>query len=159
MRISKANLPTISRFHHIPGSGTNGQRFLKRFLISVGFAYDFAFCQNNGLSRLIPWKKTQKTINHPKFFGGKCQNIIQNYGSLIGPKMSKFWNSRKLRYEKIMSFWNDSVFSCIFGIIWWWKGGVRGRKKWNFGSSRNRPKSSGIDQESIISHFGIIKTP
>ena len=28
-----------------------------------------------------------------------------------------------------------------------------------FGSSRNHPKSIGIDQESIISHFGIIKTP
>ena len=153
MRISKANLPTISRFHHIPGSGTNGQRFLKRFLISVGFAYDFAFCQNNGLSRLIPWKKTQKTINHPKFFGGKCQNIIQNYGSLIGPKMSKFWNSRKLRYEKVICFWDDSLFFLYFSKYfhkkygeWGPTTGPRNPKIWKFQNpSKKYWSRSGID--------------
>ena len=32
-------------------------------------------------------------------------------------------------------------------------------KSENFGSSTNRLKSSGIDQESIINYFGIIKAP
>ena len=35
----------------------------------------------------------------------------------------------------------------------------RSQKCRNFGSSKVHPKSSGIDQESIISHLGIIKTP
>ena len=47
-------------------------------------------------------------------FGGKCQNMIQNYGGLIGPKMSKIRNSRKLRYEKIMNFSNTSLFFLVF---------------------------------------------
>ena len=36
---------------------------------------------------------------------------------------------------------------------------LRVQKIENFGSSKIHPKSIGIDQESIISHFGIIKTP
>ena len=36
---------------------------------------------------------------------------------------------------------------------------VRVQKIENFESSQNHPKSIGIGQESIFSHFGIIKTP
>ena len=39
------------------------------------------------------------------------------------------------------------------------EGPLRVQKIENFGSSQNRQKSIGIDQESIFSHFGIIKTP
>ena len=100
MRIPKANLPNMSRFHHIPGSGTNGPHLLKIFLISLGFAYDFALCQNNGFVRIIQRKLLPKTLGIEKFFGG----YSRKYGGFVGPKMSKFWISRKLRYEKIMSF-------------------------------------------------------
>ena len=52
-----------------------------------------------------------------------------------------------------------SYFSSIFIRNTGSEGPLRVQKIENFGSSQNHPKSIGIDQESIISHFGIIKTP
>ena len=81
MRISKANLPEISRFRHIPGSGTNGPHFLKIFLISLGFAYDFAFCQNNGFVRIIQSKLLPKTLGIEQFFGRELRKYYsRKYG-------------------------------------------------------------------------------
>ena len=59
----------ISRFHHIPGSWTNGPHFLKIFLISLAFAYDFSFCQNYGSFKIIPPKNIEKPISHKIFSG------------------------------------------------------------------------------------------
>ena len=81
MRISKANLPKITRLHHIPGSGTNRPHFLKIFLISFGFAYDFAFCQNNGFVRIIQRKLLPKTLGIEKFFGGE---LLKYYSRKCG---------------------------------------------------------------------------
>ena len=77
-----------------------------------------------------------------------------------GSKNSKFWNSRKLRCEKIMSFWDDSLCFLYFWSIFirntGRQGPLRVQKNENFGSSQKHPKSIGIDQESIFSHFGTI---
>ena len=86
MRISKANLPNISRFHHIPGSGTNGPYFLKIFLISLGFAYDFAFCQNNGLSRIIV-----SASRSPPGLDSKGSTFGAHFR--LAPKRVDFWRS------------------------------------------------------------------
>ena len=74
--------------------------------------------------------------------------------------MSKFWNSRKLSYEKIICLGDESLFFLYFLKYVHKKYGELGPvKSENFGSSRNHPKSIRIHQESLISHFGIIKTP
>ena len=57
---------------------------------------------------------------------------------------------------KTICFKDVPIFACIFGD----KYGVRGsRFSHIFGQSKNIPKSIVIDQESLISHLGIIKTP
>ena len=50
----------MSRLHNIPGSWTNRPYFLKMFLISLGFAFDFSLCQNYPSYKIIPSKKTIK---------------------------------------------------------------------------------------------------
>ena len=164
MRISRANLPKISRFHNIPGSSTNPPHFLKIFLISLGFAYDFAFCQNNGLSRIIPWKNTQNPINRQDFLRRIPQIWYKKYGGLIGPKNVEILEFQKVEISKIQMFQGcSSIFSCIFWSKFMrntgFKGPLRVQKIENFGSSQNHPKSIGIWPGTLISHFGIIKTP
>ena len=126
MRISKANLPKISRFHHIPGSGTNGPHFLTRFLISLRFAYDFAFCQNNGFVKIITRKNTQNPLRWCDFVGAIPQIWYKTYGGLIGRKMSKNWNSRKLRYPKSRFFKDVPWFFLYFFKYFHDKYGVQG---------------------------------
>ena len=58
------------------------------------------FVKIMGLSELFHEKTPQIQVIIRFLLEGKCQNMIQNYGGLIGPKISKFWSSRKLRYEK-----------------------------------------------------------
>ena len=165
MRISTANLPKISRFHHIPGSGTSRPHFLKIFLISLGFAYDFAFCKNNGFVRIIQRKLLPKTLGIEKLFlGGNYWNIIQGN---VGVNRSK--NVKILEFQKV-EIWKDNEFlkwfpisSCMFCNIFMRNTGSQGplrvQKIEKFRSSQNHPKSIRIDQESIISHFGTTKTP
>ena len=89
MRISKANLPKISRFHYIPGSGTNGPHFLKIFMISLGFAYDFPFCQNNGFVRIIPRKNTKIPLQSEDFFGQFLKYDTKSMGVKSSKKCQK----------------------------------------------------------------------
>ena len=91
----------ISRFHHIPGSYKPQVALWKIFLNSIGFAYDFSFCQNYGPF----YEKSQKSASKRRFFGGK----------LIGLK-----NGKILEFEKV-ELWKDNdflkwfpIFSCIF---------------------------------------------
>ena len=162
MRISKANLPKIPRFHHIPGSGTNRPHFLKIFLISLGFAYDFAFCQNNGFVRIIQPKNTRNPLRTYDFVGAIPQIWYKKYGGLRGPENVEILEFQKVEISKIQIFRGcSSIFSCIFKVNSWEIRDSRvhyGSKKKcrNFGSSRNHSKSSGIDQEPIISYLGII---
>ena len=59
----------ISGFHHIPGSWTNSPYFLKIFLISFGFAYNFSFWQNYRVFNIIHQKTQYKPIGHQDFRG------------------------------------------------------------------------------------------
>ena len=89
--------------------------------------------------------------------------MIQKYGGLRGPKNDEFLEFQKVEISKIQFFQGSYSMFCIFlGKIVMKRrseGPLRVQKIENFGSSRIHPKSTGIDQESIISHFGIIKTP
>ena len=95
-------------------------------------------------------QKKKKTKVHNK------KNLEVMYTGL--PEILRFSDSQ---ISKIHIFQGCShIVSCIFLKYFDdnWKG--YGSRFWqNFGSSRNHPKSIGIDQESIFSHFGIIKTP
>ena len=104
MRISKANLPKISRFHHIPGSGTNGPYFLKIFLISLGFAYDFAFCQNNGFVRIIPRKNIQNPLRREDFWGQFLKYDTKRWGINRSKKCRNFGIPESCDMKKIICF-------------------------------------------------------
>ena len=114
--------------------------------------------------------------------------IIFNYQNIRSSKnqIFKFRNFKSSNFEiskikksgtqDVRTFWPDSqiskihifqgcssTFSCIFEVNSWEIRGSRvhyGSKTSRFlRSSKIHPKSIGIDQESIISHLGIIKTP
>ena len=163
MRISRANLPKISRFHHIPGSYKPQGTLFRNILISFGFAYDFSFCQNYGWFRIIPPKNTQNTINHPK-----CLRIIpQIWYKNMGVNRSKKCQNLEFQKVDISKIQICQACSLICSCIFWSKiamkrrseGPLRVQKIENFGSSQNHPKSIGIWPGTLISHFGIIKTP
>ena len=79
------------RVHRIHGTLETGLHMMLRslvapsrgaggFLISLGFAYDFSFCQNYGPLRIIPSKSTKNPIRSEDFLGQvsrskKCQNF------------------------------------------------------------------------------------
>ena len=134
---SKVNLPKISRFHHIPGSGTNGQHFLKIFLSSLGFAYDFAFCQNIGLSRIIPRKNTKNPINRQNFLKRIPEIWYKKYGGVIGQK-----NVEILEFQKVEMCQHNEflkwfpIFLIFFEIFPWEIRGVRA----HYGSKKLKKK-------------------
>ena len=107
--------------------------------------------------------KTVNTVGDTNLFlggWGPKTNSKQNR-CLVDPNLRTFRSSRKLRYEQIIFFEDDSIFSCIFcNIFGDQKGGVKVHygSKTNpyFGSSQNHPKSMGIWPGTLISHFGII---
>ena len=144
MRISKANLPKISRFHHIPGSGTHGPHFLKIFLISFGFAYDFSLCQNNGFVRIIPRTNTEHPPRSEDLFGAIPDIWYKTYGGLIGPK-----NHKILEFQKV-EIWKDNMFLRWFPIFFYLlkyfhdeygePGSTMGPKKWKFWKFQNPSK-------------------
>ena len=136
----------------------------KIFLISLGFAYDFSFCQNYGWFRILPPKNTEKPINHPKFLRRIPQILYKKYGGLIGPKNWEILEFQKVEISKIQIFQGCSLIFLVFFEVNSWE--IRGsrahlgsKKCRNFGSSKIHLKSSGMYQESIINYFGIIKTP
>ena len=136
----------------------------KIFLISLGFAYDFSCCQNYGLSRIIQRKNTKNPINCQDSLKRIPQIWYKKYGGLIGPKNVKNLEFQKVEICQDNEFlWWFPIFSYIFWSIFMISTGSEGplrvQKIENFGSSQIHPKSIGIDQESIISHFGIIITP
>ena len=135
MRISRANLPKISRFHHIPGSGSNGPYFLKIFLISLGFAYDFSFCQNYGWFRIIPPKNTQKPINHPKFLKRIPQIWYKKYGGLRGPENVEILAFQKVEISKIQIFQGCSSIFLVFFEVNSWE--IRGSRV-HYGSKKSK---------------------
>ena len=47
-------------------------------------------------SKLFHQKTTKNRLIIRSLFGGKCQNMIQNYGGLIGPK-----NVKILEFQKV----------------------------------------------------------
>ena len=160
MRISKANLPKISRFHHIPGSGTNRPHFLKIFLISLGFAYHFAFCQNNWFVRIIQRKNTQNPLRWFDFFGQFLKYDTKNMGvqkiKILEFQKVEIWKDNEfLRWFPIVSYICWSISMVNTGS----EGPLRVQQIEFFGSSKIHPKNIGIDRESIICHFGITKTP
>ena len=65
-----------------------------------------------------------------------------------------------LPYPGYENMFKDLPILCIFGSIFGNTYGVRGSTfGYVFGRSRNVPKSIAIDQESLISVVGKIKTP
>ena len=135
MRISRANLPKISRFHHIPGSCTPWGILFRNILISLGFAYDFSFCQNYGWFRIIQPKNTQKTINHTKFLRRILQIIYKKYGGLIGPKNGEILEFQKVEISKIQIFQGCSRIFLVFFEVNSWE--IRGDRV-HYGSKKSK---------------------
>ena len=72
----------------------------KNVFVALGFAYDFAFCQNNGSLKIFQnvfWKKSFKNANRYKSFfgGGVPQKISKTIGS-GGSKFEKFSKFQKV---------------------------------------------------------------
>ena len=63
-------------------------------------------------SKTYSGKSPSNTLRDTKFFGG-AKNIKKKWGS-VGPNLRNVRSSRKLRYEQIIIFKDDSIFSCIF---------------------------------------------
>ena len=108
-KIQNIYLVKIPRFHADQISWKNGPYFLKTIFVSVGFAYDFAFCQNNGSPKFIPWKSPWNKLGNDDLFGasGGSKNV----------KILDFQN---------VQIWKDNmflrcfhIFSCIFWVFWW----------------------------------------
>ena len=59
---------------------------MKIFSISLGFAYDFSFCQNDGLSRIIPGKTLSNTLRIENLFGRKFLKYDTKDMGATGPK-------------------------------------------------------------------------
>ena len=104
-----------------------------------------------------------KTLGHTNWFWSK--NLWNDFPKTMCTAVSF---SEICGVPKCLDMRNNIVQGCshIFCIFWkksWQICGSRvhyGSKKCrNFASSQNHPKSSGNDQESITSHFGIIKNP
>ena len=80
--------------------------------------------------------------NWTVFLGGIPKILFKKMWGFIGQKKSTFWSSRKLKYEKIICFWNDSLFFLYFlqsngnG-----KEGSEAVKSEFFGSFRNHQKN------------------
>ena len=105
--------------------------------------------------------------NYQNFRSSKFQ--IFKFRNFKNPKVRCTGLSNKSRFSdsqisKIhISHGCSSIFSCIFWSKFMTNAGAQGSttgpKNRFFASSKIHPKSIGIDQESIICHFGIIKTP
>ena len=98
-----------------------------------------------------------RIFNSSKFRSSK----IEKWGT---QDFRKHRDSQILRYPKSIFFKDVPTFFLVFFEVNSWQ--IRGsrvhygsKKSQNFRSSKIHPKSIGIDQESIFSHFGIIKTP
>ena len=71
---------------------------LKNIFDSLGFAYDFAFCQNNGSLKIFQnvfWKKSFKNANRYQSFWGFPKNNIKKIWS-GGSKFEKFSKFQKV---------------------------------------------------------------
>ena len=74
---------------------------LKNIFGSLGFAYDFAFCQRNGSLKIFQnvfWKKSFTNANRYIFFGGDPTN---KYKKQIGSSGSKFDKCSKFQKVEI----------------------------------------------------------
>ena len=74
---------------------------LKNIFDSLGFAYDFAFCQNNGSLKIfqnVLWKKSNTNANRCIFLGGgNSYKTYQKKKCLVGPNLTSFRGSRKFK--------------------------------------------------------------
>ena len=87
---------------------------LKNMFDSFGFAYDFAFSQNNGSLknfRNVFWKNLWKILIDTIFSGGIPTNKWTNRVRWVqNRKFSKF---QKVEIWKILFFKDNSIFSCV----------------------------------------------
>ena len=123
---------------------------LQNIFDSLGFAYAFAFCQNNGSLKIFQnvfWKKSFKNTKRYQSFGGIPKQHIKICWGSVRPKLRFVRSSRKLKYEKIC-LRMIPCFSCIclniFVIKSRCKGPLQVQKSQDFGTSQNHPKSIGI---------------
>ena len=94
---------------------------LKNIFDSIGFAYDFAFCQNSGSLKIfqnVLWKKSFKNANrYQSFLGGSSYKTKSTNIESDGSKFGKFPKFQKVEIWKIIFFKDDSMFSCILAIL------------------------------------------
>ncbi len=62
-------------------SWTNDRSLFEKYVVSFGFAYDFAFCRNKWSLKIfqnVLWKKSFNNANrYQSFFGGDSPNNIK----------------------------------------------------------------------------------
>ena len=158
-RAKKSKITMVHKYQQCTRTYFFGQMIghsFKNIFDSLGFAYDFAFCQNNGSPNIeiIPWKKNLYTLRNDDLFGGV------------------WWVQEKVKFLDFQNvqIWKDNIFlRCfhIFSCIFWsilvintgGEGPLRVQNFEIFGSSQNGPLTIAIGPGTLISHFGIIKTP
>ena len=134
-KIQQNDFPRMQTFHHIPRRSTTMGKWsilFKNTFDSLGSANVFAFCQNSGSSKIIPWRSPANKSEMEMFCGGGRnlkKKLFEHVGFRWCAKMTTFWNSVKLRYDKIIFFWSDSMFLLAFLIYFDDKYGVYGPSK------------------------------
>ena len=67
---------------------------MKNIFDSLGFTYDFAFCQNNGSSKNlqnVSWSMSFKNDRiYQGFLGGGGQKTLKKNRCLVGPELRNF---------------------------------------------------------------------
>ena len=74
---------------------------LKNIVDSLGFAYDFAFCQNKWSLKIFQNVLWTMSLNNDKIYqsllGGFPKKHQKNNRGLVGPNLTTFGSSRKLK--------------------------------------------------------------
>ena len=82
-RAKKSKITMVHKYQQCTRTYFLGQMIghsLKNIFDSLGFAYDFAFCQNNGSSKIfqnVPWSMSFKNDHiYQSFLGGRGGNKL-----------------------------------------------------------------------------------
>ena len=88
--------------------------YLKNIFDSLGFAYEFAFCQNNGSLKIFQsvfWNKSFKNAEKYQHVFGGIPKQISKYVRVRWVRIGEMFEfSRKLRYGRIIFIDDGSIF-------------------------------------------------
>ena len=123
-RAKKSKITMVHKYQQCTRTYFLGQMIghsLKNIFDSLGFAYDFAFCQNNGSLKIfqnVSWTMSLKMIKYTNLFWEVGPN---KYQKQIGVWWSKFDKILKFHKVKIICFKDVPIYFLIFVEVFWYK--------------------------------------